>query len=78
MAMFLRQNDTRTDLQQRLAAELREKSKQAADLEAKPRPDGVKDSNYMRDYEKSSRWLWAWLVIGAAFIAGIVAFIIVA
>lgn len=74
--MFLRQDDKRTDLQQRLADELREKAKKQYEIENQPRPDGVDDSAYMRDYTGSSRWLWVWLLIAAAIITAIILFIV--
>jgi len=46
MALFIRQNEERSKLQERLAAELQERAKIAAaknDL-----PDGVEDSEYLK------------------------------
>jgi len=66
MALFIKQNDTRSQLQERLAAELQERSKQnAAKSEL---PDGVTDSNYMKDMKKSSSLLWLWLLIAVVAI----------
>ena len=71
MALFLRQDDDRSELQQRLSAELQEKARKKAEIENQPRPDGVEDSNYMKDFAGPSRYLWVWVtlaVIGAAII----------
>lgn len=74
MALFLRQDDKRTELQQRVAAELQEKAKRKAELENQPRPDGVTDSNYMRDYTGSSRYLWLWVTIALVGLVGVTLF----
>lgn len=73
--MFLRQDDKRTDLQQRLADELREKAKKQYELENHPRPDGVDDSQFMKEFTGSSRWLWLWLLIAAALVVAVILFI---
>lgn len=61
MALFIRQNDNRSQLQERLAAELQEKAKQKAahtDL-----PDGVTDSEYMKDTKQTTNLTWLWIII---------------
>lgn len=66
MGLYIRQDDKRSELQERLAAELQEKARKKAELENQPRPDGVKDSTYMRDFTGSSKLLWVWIVIAIA------------
>lgn len=66
MALFIKQNDNRSQLQERLAAELQERAKQnaaKADL-----PDGVTDSNYMKDMKQTTSLLWLWILIAFAAI----------
>jgi hypothetical protein len=66
MALFIRQNDNRSQLQERLAAELQERAKQKsqkADL-----PDGVKDSEYMKDTKQTTSLAWLWILIALAVI----------
>ena len=46
MALFVRQDEQKSDLQNRLAAELQERSKERAKLA--DRPDGVTDSQYIK------------------------------
>lgn len=67
MALFIRQNDERSELQQRLAAELREKAQKAASGDQR---DGVTDSPMLKDTQQTNTkgWLWA----GAAAIAATV------
>jgi hypothetical protein len=65
MALFVRQDDARSELQQRVAAELREKAKQKAGLETE-RPDGIEDSQYLKDTKTTTSlaWVWALIIVG--------------
>lgn len=74
MAMYLRQNDKRSDFQKRLADDLKEKAKQKA-LEDVELPDGVKDSAYIRDYTGPSRLLWLWVLL-AVVVLGVIFWVI--
>ena len=73
MALYVKQSDTRSQLQEKLAQELqdraREKAKQA-DL-----PDGVDDSAYIEGTKVTSSLAWAWVLIIIAII-GIVVWLI--
>jgi hypothetical protein len=61
MALFIKQNDNRSELQERVAAELQEKAKsRAAQTE---QPDGVTDSNYLKDTKETTSLAWVWVVI---------------
>lgn len=75
MALFIRQNEDRSKLQERLAAELREKAKQKAQIET-TYPDGVTDSAYLKDTESTSSLTWLWILIILLVIVGIIIFII--
>ncbi|MBC7868973.1 hypothetical protein H7X69_02225 [Candidatus Saccharibacteria bacterium] len=70
MALFIRQSDDRSKLQERLAAELQERAKQRDALS--DRPDGVDDSQYMKGTKQTSSLAWVWILIS---IIVIVAFI---
>lgn len=70
MALFIRQNDNRSKLQERLAAELQEKAKARAKTEA---PDGVTDSNYLKDTKTTTSLAWVWVVIVIFAVGGTVA-----
>jgi len=68
MALFIRQNEERSKLQERLAAELQERAKQKAALAE--RPDGVDDSRYIEGTKKTTSLAWVWgVIILAALIA---------
>jgi hypothetical protein len=76
MALFIRQDDQRSELQQRLASELREKAKARAEND-KDLPDGVDDSNYLKDTKPTTRLAWVWMaIIFIAIFAGLFIFII--
>jgi len=66
MGLYVKQSDTRSQLQEKLAQELqdraREKAKQA-DL-----PDGVDDSAYIENTSLTSKFGWVWIVIIAAVV----------
>ena len=61
MALFIRQSEERSKLQERLAAELQERAKQRAALG--DRPDGVSDSQYLKGTRQTSPLAWAWILI---------------
>lgn len=74
MGVFIRQNENRSQLQQRLAAELREKAKlQASGAEPN---DQTTDSNYVKNLEQTSDRTWRGLVVVGIVIAGLAVFII--
>ncbi len=61
MALFIRQSEDRSKLQERLAAELQERARQR-DV-AKDYPDGVKDSAYMKGTKQTTTLAWVWVLI---------------
>jgi len=67
MALFIRQDDERSELQKQIAAELNRKAAEKASMTE--RPDGVEDSQYIKGSKISSRYAWVWLVgIAAAIV----------
>lgn len=69
MGLFVQQNSNRTKLQERLAAELTEKAKKKAELEAVERPDGVNDSAYIEGTKQTTSLAWVWILIVIAAVA---------
>lgn len=66
MSLYLRQQDTRSELQDRIAKELQDKAKQKAlDQE---RPDGVDDSRYIEGTKRTTSLAWVWVLIAVAII----------
>lgn len=67
MGLYLKQQDTRSPLQDRIAKELQEKAKAKAgesDL-----PDGVEDSRYVEGTKKTTGLAWFWILVVLAFVA---------
>jgi hypothetical protein len=73
MALFIRQTDERSELQQRIAAELQEKARARA---AGQPPDGVTDSNYLKDTKTTTSLAWVWIVIIVFAVGGLIAVIL--
>lgn len=72
MGLFIRQDDTRSELQRRLAAELTEKARKRTEIENTP-PDGVKDSAYVKDTQGTSKYAWIWILL---IVAGVIVTVI--
>lgn len=70
MALHIQRNDQRSQLQEKIAAELQEKAKKTQQLTE--RPDGVSDSNYMKDSKQTTSLAWAWALIGVATVGVII------
>ena len=75
MALFIRQDENRSQLQEKLAAELREKAKARAARED-DRPDGVDDSQYLVGTKKTTSLAWAWIVVVVLIIIAITVIIL--
>ncbi|MDB5162853.1 MAG: hypothetical protein JWN28_460 [Candidatus Saccharibacteria bacterium] len=66
MALYVKQTDTRSQLQEKLAQELQDKAREKA-KEAEL-PDGVDDSAYIEGTKVTSSLAWAWILIIVAII----------
>ena len=69
MGLFVNQQDQRSELQERIASELREKAK-ASSLQEKATMDGVDDIRYLEGTKQTTTLAWAWILI--AIMAGVV------
>ncbi len=67
MALFLKQDENRTELQNKIVAELQEKARQQKNEIV----DGVEDSAYLQNFKKSygAQWL---VVVVVLVIAGLI------
>ena len=74
MALFVRQDENRSELQKRLATELQDRAKKKA--EEAELPDGVTDSQFIKGTKETTSLLGLWLVLAAAGIAAIIFFIV--
>lgn len=73
MALFINQDENRSELQKRLAAELQEKMKNQPQLN--DAPDGVDDSEYIKGTKKTTSLAAAWIfiiILASALIIGLV------
>ncbi len=66
MGLYVKQSDTRSQLQEKLAAELQEKAR--AKAKEAELPDGVDDSRYIEGTKQTTSLAWAWILIVAAII----------
>lgn len=71
MGIIQNQQESRSELQQRIAAELRAKAQQNSKIESKP-GDAVEDSAYVQGYKRTTTLAPVWALI---FFAVIVVFI---
>lgn len=67
MSLYLKQNETRSQLQEKLAKELQERAKQKA--KTFDQPDGVTDSAYLKQTKETTSLAWVWVLIVVAIIA---------
>lgn len=74
MGLYVKQSDTRSQLQEKLAAELQEKAR--AKAKEADMPDGVDDSAYIEGTKRTTSLAWVWALIFLAFI-GIVIWLII-
>ncbi len=70
MSLHQRQNENRSELQQRIDAELRAKAAARSKNESE-QPDGVDDSSYIEGTKQTTSLAWAWALI---FVAAVVLF----
>lgn len=70
MALFIQQNDNRSKLQERLAAELQDRAKKQSALQ--DRPDGVEDSQYIKGTKQTTSLAWVWILIVILAIGAII------
>ncbi len=76
MALFIRQDENRSELQKRLATELQDRAREKAKLPDEL-PDGVEDSAYLKDTKNTTSLAWVWILIVVAMIAVLLRLIIV-
>ena len=70
MALFVRQDENRSELQKRLATELQDRAKKKA--EEAELPDGVTDSQFIQGTKETTSLLWLWLVLAGLAIGAII------
>lgn len=76
MALYVNKDQKRSELQERLDAELRAKAAARSKQEPHERPDGVEDSAYIKGTKQTSTIGWAWIAIVIAAIVLFILFVI--
>lgn len=71
MALFVKQDDNRSQLQEKIASELREKIKKQSELNNKGY-DGIEDSAYMKNTKKTTGLAFVWLLVVLLFIGAMI------
>lgn len=66
MALFIRQDDNRSELQQHLAAELQERARKK--VKDSSLPDGVDDSKYIEGTKQTTSLAWLWVIISTVVV----------
>ena len=74
MALFVRQDENRTELQKRVASELQDRARKKA--EEAELPDGVDDSQFIKGTKETSSLLGVWLVVAALAIGAVIFLVI--
>jgi len=69
MALYVKQQEQRSQLQDKLAAELQERAKLKAAGEL---PDGVEDSRYIENTRQTSRLAWLWGIVALAAVGAVI------
>lgn len=75
MALFIRQNEDRSRLQERLSAELQERAKKNSATEGKVF-DAEKDSTYLDGTKNTSSLAWVWALI-VLFAIGLIVWLLI-
>lgn len=75
MGLFVNQQNKRSDLQERIAADLKEKAARAKMLED-GEVDGVDDSRYIEGTKKTTTLAWAWMLIVLMAVGVVILFLI--
>jgi len=66
MSLYVKQSESRSQLQEKLAKDLQERAKEKA--KSFDQPDGVTDSAYLKGTKQTSSLAWIWVLIVLAII----------
>jgi hypothetical protein len=76
MGIIVNQEDNRTELQKRIAAEMSDKAKKKSEPRTDS-PDGVDDSRYIENTTQTTSHAWIWIALIAVLAIGAVVYFIV-
>ena len=74
MSLHMKQSETRSALQDKLAKELQDRAREKA--KTFDQPDGVTDSAYIKNTKETSSLAWVWVLVLLAVIGGVLWLII--
>lgn len=69
MGLFIQQNDQRTKLQEKIAADLRAKAKAQQQGNGQKPKDLVEDMSYLDGTKRTTSLAWVWVIIAIAVVA---------
>lgn len=75
MGIIVKRDENRTELQKRIAAELTEKAKKK-NRETVDLPDGVEDSEYIKDTKHTTSLAWFWILVVVVGVAALVWYVV--
>jgi hypothetical protein len=75
MALFIKQQDNRSPMQERIAAELQEKAR--AKAKEAELPNGIDDSQFIKGTKQTSSLAWVWVLIGF-IVVGLIIWLVIA
>ncbi len=75
MGRYVEQNQSRSKLQQRIAADLRAKALASSRDDAAV-TNAVNDSHYMQSTKQTTQLAWVWLAVCLLVVAGMIWFVI--
>lgn len=76
MGILFNQQDNRTELQKKIAAELSEKAKKKHEA-TQDLPDGVEDSRYVENTKSTTSLAWVWILIVVVGVAAAIIYLFV-
>ena len=78
MGVIVNKNDQHNDeLSRRISADLREKALKSAGLTEDETPDFAEDSEYIKDFKKTNKFGWVWIVLIVLAIISIISIVMI-
>lgn len=77
MGLIVKQDGKRSELQERIAAELREKAERTSNTEDEPKTDFLADSKYLENTKNTTGLMHVWLLLFFAIVVAVVIVFIV-
>ena len=71
--MVTKEDDLNADLTRRITNDLREKMDGTQKPEKSEKdPDLVEDSEYAKDFSKTSKYAWVWILVGVVIVVALI------